>query len=419
MREKIKKIYTLLPIPAKRVLLSFRELYFSYKCKIKEKKEYKTLPRFSKKQKIVKNILIYHISGMYYAGTEKTLQLIANHLVEDYNVFFMYSQKNFSQRQKDLMDKRITLLEFSYRNIESAFPYFIHGMDPHIKNIMAEFGIDILITADSGHSQYPFNTIQDIPIILINIFGSPSLQKNIISTVFISKEIMDYSEKFTGKRKTNQWAHLAVTPSDIKENTSIKRNTVRSKVGIPLDAFVFGRIGRGSDSIFDPIGISAFEEVVQKHPEAHYLIMSPPPILVKIVKEKNIPNVHYMTDKEDIWDFYAALDALAHFRLDGETFGLNIAEAMFAGNPIISHKSHIWNAHLEYLKPSFSRVAEKDNVQKYASFMKEFILLKKNNPQIWNTMRNVSMNTARTNFSPERYGNTIKKIIESYNEKFI
>lgn len=419
MRTKLKRIYTSLPLFAKKTLLIFRELYYFYICEKLEKKEYRNLPRLKKKSAKIKNVLIYHISGMYYAGTEKTLQLIANHLADDYNVFFLYSQKNFSQWQKDLMDKRVNLVEFSYTGVDSMFPYFIHGMTPHAKTVIAKHDIDLLITADSGHSQYPFNTIQNIPIILINIFGSPTLQRNIIATVYISKEIMNYSEQFTGHKKTNQWVHLAVTPPSSNENISEKKEDVRSRIGIPFDAFVFGRIGRGSDSIFDPIGITAFKEIVRKYPEAHYLIMSPPPALVKIVKAHNVPNVHYMTDKEDIWDFYATLDALAHFRLDGETFGLNIAEAMFAGNPIISHMSHIWNAHLEYLKPSFSRIAKKDDVQQYASFMEEFILLKNNNPRAWEEMRNISADSARKNFSPERYGNAIKHIVESYNEKLI
>lgn len=411
MKTLIKNLLITLPFFIKRIAISGIEFFYYQVAKRKELRNYAGLPIKTIGNKPVKNILIYHISGMFYAGTEKNLQLIANELVSDYTVYFMYSRDNFSQQQKDLMDTRIQFIEFSYDTVESTFPHFIHGMTPHIKDVIERNSIDLIVTSSSGRSQYPFNTIRELPIIVINIFGSPSLQKNIISTVFISKAVQDYSEKFTGGMPTNSWAHLAVLPPK-KDTTTLKQDT-RKRIGLPENAFVFGRIGRKSDAIFDPIGIRAFKKVVSQYPDAHYLIMSPPPILQKIVSDEHIPNVHYMSDNENIWDFYYTLDALAHFRLDGESFGLNIAEAMYAGNPIISHTSHIWNAHLEYLTPLFSRVAQKDNVDEYASYMEEFITMKNNNPDAWEKFRGEANNAAVRNFSKEVYGAKIKKIIQS------
>lgn len=406
-----KKLFIHLPIFIKKIIIKTREYFYTLKALHKEEENYPNLPKINRENKKIKNILIYHISGMFYAGTEKNLQLIANELAHEYNVFYMYSQDNFSQHQKDLMDKRINFIEFTYKKVDDDFPHFIQDMNPHIKNVINDNQIDLLITSSSGHSQYPFNVITSTPIIVINIFGSPSLQENIVATVFISKTIQDYSEQYTGKMKKNSWAHLAVTPpKDIKEDiTSITRR----RLNIPETDFVFGRIGRKSDNIFDPIGILSFKEVVKKYPNTHYLIMSPPPILEKIVQDEKIPNVHYMSDKENIWDFYYSIDALAHFRLDGESFGLNIAEAMYAGNPVVSHISHIWNAHLEYLKPSFSRIAKKGNIKEYTEYMEEFINIKNNNPSLWKTMREESQETAVKSFSKETYGDKIKKIIHS------
>lgn len=411
MREFLKRIYKKSPLMVKKSLLEVREYSSFLLSSYKESKEYPHIPKNTIKNTTVKNILIYHISGMYYAGTEKTLQTIAGELAKDYNVFFMYSKDNFSQNQKDLLDPRVTCIEFSYTSIEKKFPYFIYGMQSHIKEILAEKHINLLITSSSGHSQYPFNTIKNIPIILINIFGSPSLQKNIVSTVFISKAVQDYSEQYTGKKESNMWAHLTITPS--KKNIALIRHEVRTQMKIPENAFVFGRIGRPSDDIYDPIGIEAFKRVIAKNPDVYYLIMSPPPILIKKVEEESIPNILYMSNKEDIWNFYYTIDALAHFRLDGETFGLNIAEAMYAGNPIISHKSNIWNAHLEYLDTTFSRVTEKDDIDMYESYMEEFINLCKNNPASWKEMRIFAQMIAEKSFNREKYGSTIKKIITS------
>lgn len=410
MRSLVKYLFVHSPLFIKTTFLRFREWYYALVSTRTEKKEYPTLPKIIRGRKPIKNILVYHISGMYYAGTEKNLRLIANGLTQDYNVFYMYSSKNFLQKEKDTLDPKVHLIEFTYDNESKEFPYFISGMNPHIKQVIFDNHIDLLILSDSGHSQYPFNIIHNIPIVFINIFGSPTLQKNIVATSFISKAILDYSESFTGKKITNTYDYLAVTPP---KDVANRKNVLRNKLNIPESAFVFGRIGRNADSIFDPIGIQAFKKIVAKHTNAHYFIMSPPPILEKIVRDEHIPNVHFISHDENIWDFYYSLDTLAHFRYDGETFGLNIAEAMYAENPIISHVSHIWNAHLEYLRPTFSRVAEKDNVEQYASFMEEFIQLKNTKPDVWETMRQKARLTAIENFNKETYIHNVKKRIQS------
>jgi glycosyltransferase involved in cell wall biosynthesis len=154
---------------------------------------------------------------------------------------------------------------------------------------------------------------------------------------------------------------------------------LRIRFNIKNTDFVFGRIGRPDDGIFDSIGIKAFQKIVKQYPRVHYLIMSPMPKLVKLVNDEHIPNIHFLdpsSNEENIWAFHQSLDAMAHFRYDGESFGLNIVESMLCGKPIITHKSPIWNAHLEYLELAFSRVAEINNIEQYASFMEEFILKK-------------------------------------------
>jgi glycosyltransferase involved in cell wall biosynthesis len=93
------------------------------------------------------------------------------------------------------------------------------------------------------------------------------------------------------------------------------------------------------------------------------------------VKKNAIQNIHFLDpiyEEHQVWVFHKSIDVLAHFRSDGETFGLNIAESMICGNPIITHKSKIWNAHLEYLDNTNSFVADIDNVDQYAHALEFF-----------------------------------------------
>lgn len=415
MKKLIKKIALLLPVFIKKQIILKRENYYRKTALKKEKTEY--LSNYSAKERInnKKNLLIYHVEGLGFGGTEKILQIIANNLCEKFNVYFLYSNIQNKESRKKFIDQKVNLIEFKYNSIEKETPYYISGMNPFIKEIIADKNIDMMISASAGDAYYPINTISEIPIILINIFGTPNLQKNIVSNVFISETVKKYSEKFTGPRDTNQvlWIPNSTPPADSES----KALEIRKKFNIKDSDFVFGRIGRNSDSIFDPIGINAFQKIVKDHPEAHYIIMSPPPILEKIVEDKKIPNVHFLdpsANEIDIWGFHYSLDALAHFRYDGETFGLNIAESMYASNPILSHKSHIWNAHLEYLNDSFSRVSEINDVNSYANNMIEFINIKQHNNENWIKMKELARETAIKNFSEKRYTENINTIIKKY-----
>jgi len=388
MKKLLKKIYNIMPGLVKYFIVWIYSNYYILKIKKLLKKGYPNYLFNKKREKNVKpRILFYHVSGLSFAGTEKFLQILAKYLNHDlYDVYFMYSPKPRICLGNKVLDGRldyfdntnVKLISFNYEKLDDKYPYLIHKMSPSIFEIIKNNNIDLLVTASTGHSEFPFNMIRNIPVILLNIFGSPNVQKNIIYNICISEEVANKIRSIVRKEKIK----VMYVPSESPTKDSFENGKIlRKKLGIKDNEIVFGRIGRASDNIFDPIGIMAFKQVVKEIPNIHYLIMSPSPVLRKIVEEQKIPNVHFLNSsakEEDIWAFHQAIDVLAHFRKDGESCGLNIEEAMICGKPIISHKSRYWNAHLEYLDDSFSRIAEIDNVEQYAEYMKEFTELKQN-----------------------------------------
>ena len=336
---------------------------------------------FDKKHKKRPRILFYNIMGLGYTGTDKFLQVLAKNMNKEvYDVYFMYGEQDIpssgvhdiSSRLSYILEGKVFPIRFDYKLRQSSQPYFVEGMSPSIFDVIKDFQIDLFVTAGAGNPEYPVSAIRSVPVIFINIFGEPNIQKNITNHVCISNEVADHLRTVVAKEKIK----VMYVPSEGPVINSKQYGLeLRRELGLSEQAFVFGRIGRSSEGIFDPIGIRAFQQVVKKFPHSHYLIVSPPKTLEDIVKTEKIPNVHFVkaSGKEaKLWGFYEAMDVLAHFRKDGESFGLNIVEAMFCGKPVISHRSRQWNAHLEYLDKSFSFVADTDNVGQYAAAMEFF-----------------------------------------------
>ena len=326
-----------------------------------------------------KNILFYHNTGLSFGGTEKYLQILAKYIdKKKYNVFFMYADEPNAKnnRQEYLLGSHITFIKCTYDTIENRYPFVIINQQPNIFDVIQENKIDLVITAGAGNATFPINLIRNIPIIMISSFGALTTQKNIVNHICVSEEVRKRILPLINIDHTTLLpVQSELPPANVRELGEV----IRQKFGIKKNNIVFGRIGRPDNNIFDPIGIEAFKKVLVDHPNAHYIIMAPAPILIEIVKKDNIKNVHFISPSSretDVWAFHGALDVLAHFRYDGESFGLNIAESMLVGNPIVSHKSPFWNGHLEYLDDSFSRVAEINAVEQYAENMR-FMIKKK------------------------------------------
>jgi glycosyltransferase involved in cell wall biosynthesis len=416
LRTICKKLLIKSPLLIKKNLIAAYENFHYCISFIKELYYYGYIKNTKTNHGPIKNILIYHISGLNFGGTEKNLQVIANALSSTYNVYYTYSESTNTSR-KNLLSKKVTLLPFTHTARAITFPFFIYGLSKHIKNYINENNIDLIITAGSGYAEYPLITIRKTPIILINIFGSPTLQKNILKNIFISKTVMDFSAKYIGHFKKDVVLPIP-TQTPIFEETRVEE--IRALIDYKDSDFVFGRIGRDSNEIFDDIGIRAFQKIVKKYKNAKYIIMSPPPILKEIVNKENIPNIFFLpssSQERDIWGFHRSLDCLAHFRKDGETFGLNIAESMLVGNPIISHKSPIWNAHVEYLLDDFSRVTKIGDIESYSNYMEEFIQIKEKNLETWEKMRCSAKEYADEHFSEKSYSKNINQIIENINHE--
>lgn len=119
---------------------------------------------------------------------------------------------------------------------------------------------------------------------------------------------------------------------------------LRSELGIPASATVFGRHG-GADTFDIPEVRRAVLSVARDRSDIYFLLMNTAPFAdEKTGRERKVPSniIHLdMTmDEGRKAAFIRTCDAMLHARLTGETFGLAVAEFSVANRPVLSSIRH-------------------------------------------------------------------------------
>jgi glycosyltransferase involved in cell wall biosynthesis len=197
-----------------------------------------------------------------------------------------------------------------------------------------------------------------------NIFGGIDHTDVLDLTLYVNKFMLESG------RFLNRKFDFLYNPVKLPEHN---RN-LRGELGISPGTFVMGRIGRPHDAIFDPISLRALK-VIEDETDYNvlYLVQSPPPAMEIMARDMGLKKIRFLTTPiltdDAVTLFYNTIDILAHARRDGETFGLNIAEAMIHSKPIISHRSRIVNGHKPFVKKC-GFFAGTDNYKQYAKYIR-------------------------------------------------
>lgn len=117
------------------------------------------------------------------------------------------------------------------------------------------------------------------------------------------------------------------------------------ELGIPYDAFVFGRYGGATE--FDIPEVKEYiKQVVNTRDDIYFLFMN----TNKFYDHKQIVHVPATTDMEYKARFTNTCDAMIHARRMGESFGLAICEFLAAGKPVFAFAGGADQHHVDLLK---------------------------------------------------------------------
>jgi hypothetical protein len=119
---------------------------------------------------------------------------------------------------------------------------------------------------------------------------------------------------------------------------------MRENLGIPKDAFVFGR--HGSFKEFNvPFVWDSINEVLQKRSNAYFLFLNTP----VGIKHERVINLDPIWDLDKKTEFINSCDAMIHARSRGETFGIACGEFSIRNKPVITYGLSPEKAHIDIL----------------------------------------------------------------------
>lgn len=315
--------------------------------------------------------------GLTAGGSEKLLQIIAANLPKDlFDVTYFYCDRGLflgsdsvqaltdSDRVNYMLKNNVKLVKFSVPMVDLTSP-FHNWLGTDFFSFFKEEEFDIVQTCRSGHKEFPFVRIKNVPIVdIIALSSGSDNQYNISRVIHLCNWSKDSWVKRGGDISRAKIISLPINTEDDEGSDMVKFLGLDNK-------FVFGMHQRVSDDIFSDVVLEAYSKIETQN--TYFILMGGSnkyKLQAKDLKIKNILFLDSTGDLKVIFKFLSTLDVYSHGRKDGEVNSQAIAEALYTGLPIVSHKSKINNGHIECIGNAGKVV---NNVFEYGEEMKKLI----------------------------------------------
>jgi len=305
----------------------------------------------------IKPIVIHHLNDLTLGGTEKMVQIHLSHFIKDntFNHYLAYRSQGDKAREK------------YFKEILGSEKLLCYDSHSTLLNTIRDKKPFILHRYSAGIPEFPF--VREIKehtkhFVSTSVFGDQDDTIEISKVIYVSKHV-----QWMAGHQESENHHVVRNPIEAPYSTE----NLREELEIPQDAFVFGRIGRDDDNIYDPINIEAYAKVANSN--TYFVFVNPSRSSRADIERLNITSARFIertTSEVRLSQFYNTIDVLAHSRKDGECNCASIWEAAAHRKPVISHYGNRYNGHMETIQDSGFVVLPGD-VDEYARIMKAFI----------------------------------------------
>lgn len=316
--------------------------------------------------------------GLSAGGTEKLLQTIAANLPKNrYEVTYFYCDAaphigaDFAHpttdphRQAYLEKAGVKLVKFSVGAKDLTTPIHL-WRKTNFWEVFNETDYDIIQTGRGGHREYPFTHIRKTPIVdSIHLTAGVDNQFNIARVMHICQWNADRWVAAGGDKKRV----VLISHPIVMQNTNV--HSLRTEFDIAVDTTIYGMHQRDDESIFSPLPLKAYKKM--ESATTHFMLLGGSKKYREQAAKLDIKNVTFVdhtADSSRIFSFLHTLDVYAHGRKDGEVNSTAIAEAMFFGLPIVSHRSSVNNGHIECIADT-GLVVDQSDTAGYATELKK------------------------------------------------
>ena len=276
---------------------------------------------FTAKEKKDSLVIGFHSNQLCERGTEVALFDYAFYNQTLYgNTSIIFYNKNNSNNKLNVIAR-----------FESHFKCYAYTDFAEVDNILLSKGADYFYSIGQGTD---LRMVSACPNCLHDVFQmQPHGERYATVSKYLSLSFNRPDIPFV--------PHIVHFRSECSDN-------LREILGIPADAFVFGRYGGFNQ--FDITYVhDAICEFTQMNANVYFIFANTRTFCEP--RHAQIVHLDTLYDETDKIKFINTCDAMIHARSDGETFGLSIAEFSIRNKPVITTYSSIPNsdAHIEML----------------------------------------------------------------------
>ena len=299
----------------------------------------------------MKRVACIKYAGLGSGGTEKYLQTLACVLRQEYEVDYYYTNNspilygpahplNSVERKQFVESYGIRTIPIHVDAYDNSSKRWIGS---NVWDVIDPKAYDAVQTARYGYSEFPFTDIRGTKLI-------DSIHGDLCDHVSkVERSIL------LCKWQADKWvasggnaSKISIIPSLVYV-PNLATSTMRQRLGIPKDAFVYGMHQRNDDGIFSPVSLQAYSQVQQKN--TYFVLLGGSQKhrdMVVDLKLENVVFLDFTSNVEEIHDFLGGLDVYTHSRSDGEVCSASIIEAMYHGLPVVTHPAQNMG-HLEQI----------------------------------------------------------------------
>jgi len=276
--------------------------------------------------------VLHYLRHLGLGGTEKTCQLFFEHAdVSEFEVAVVYDTGGTHPRREEFQKSAMVCGGKLY-----SVDTHGHSNANELQAVIDDFKPDIFHVYRSGYHEFPSpgHHIQVPRFVETNVFGFYDGNPKINKSLFMSKWLMQNTIKQLGVKPDR--FDFVNNPVEMPCTGDVLAISQRWKAE---GAIVVGRCGRPDNGIYNAVSVDAVRLLRMVGHDVRFLVVAPPSNMIDDLARHEIPFyvIEPTTSPLVLSTFYNSVDIYTHARADGETFGVNIAEAMIHGKPVITH----------------------------------------------------------------------------------